>query len=127
MRDGIHRFVGQCPPAPFRRTTTYDVEGAAAPLIAFDADVTQFAGVMTSFALDAVIERAEPVFPHSAYILGFRKEWIFEAPFDTRPISVEIEEVAESAGANEEEQKTVLAVLGAIAKQQTDANANSAG
>ncbi len=59
----------------------------APPLIADDADVSLIAAHMTRFALDA-LTRAESIFPHSAYALGFKPKWIFDAPFDTYPIEL---------------------------------------
>lgn len=57
------------------------------PLIADDADVSVIAAHMTRMALDA-LTRQDTAFPHPAYAVGLKAEWIFEAPFDTWPISL---------------------------------------
>lgn len=57
------------------------------PLIADDADVSVIAAHMTRMALDA-LTRKDTAFPHPAYAVGLKTEWIFEAPFDTWPISL---------------------------------------
>ncbi len=58
-----------------------------APFIADDADVSVVAAHTTRFALD-ILQGAETSFPHSAYAIGLKKAWIFEAPFDTWPIDL---------------------------------------
>jgi hypothetical protein len=90
MRAGVYAFLAAQQPAPFAHATTrYDVEGEdTPPLIAFDAEVAQFASIVTRFVLDALLERNPSEFPYSAYLIGFKREWIFTAPFDTHPISV---------------------------------------
>lgn len=90
VRAGIHNFLASKEPAPFfHAPTRYDVEREAAPpLIAIDAEVSQLASVMTRFTLDALLDREPSEFPHSAYLIGLKKAWIFSAPFDTHPISV---------------------------------------
>ena len=90
MRAGIQAYLETLEPAPFRiATTPYDVEGGnAPPLIASDAEVSQFASILTRFALDAALERDPSDFPDSAYLIGFKRAWIFTAPFHTQPISV---------------------------------------
>ena len=96
MRAGIHDFLASKEPAPFVHARTgYDVEREAAPpLIAIDAEVSQLASVMTRFTLDALLDREQSEFPHSAYLIGLKQAWIFSAPFDTHPIYVEGELVA---------------------------------
>lgn len=57
------------------------------PLVADDTDVGVIAAHMTRLALDA-LTRTESLFPQPAYAIGLKAEWIFEAPFDTWPISL---------------------------------------
>lgn len=72
-----------------------------APMIADDADVSVISSHLTHFAADALRGLAESDYPHSVYVIGLRKEWLFEQPFDTRPIDVS--GVASSNVANEDE------------------------
>lgn len=58
------------------------------PMIADDADVSAISAHLTQFAADALRSVDESDFPQSVYVIGFRKEWIFEQPFDTRPVDV---------------------------------------
>ncbi len=60
----------------------------APPLVADDAEVTIIAAHITRLAIDILV-REETIFPHSAYAVGLRREWIFNAPFETFPINLE--------------------------------------
>jgi hypothetical protein len=57
------------------------------PLIADDAEVSLIAGHMSRLAIDALV-RDPSIFPHAAYAIGLKVEWIFQAPFDTWPIDL---------------------------------------
>lgn len=71
-------------PKPAGRYEANPEEGP--PFIADDADVTVIAAHATRFAID-VLEAGE-AFPFSAYAIGLKKAWIFDAPFDTWPIDL---------------------------------------
>jgi hypothetical protein len=45
--------------------------------MADDADVSQIASALTRMVLDTLLERQPSAFPHPAYLIGLRKEWIF--------------------------------------------------
>lgn len=62
----------------------------APPLIADDAEVTIIAAHITRLAVDILV-REKTIFPHSAYAVGLRREWIFNEPFETFPINLEAE------------------------------------
>lgn len=67
----------------------YDlIRDDAPPLIADDAEVTIIAAHITRLVVDILV-RDETVFPQSAYAIGLRREWIFNAPFETFPIELE--------------------------------------
>ena len=60
-----------------------------APAIADDADVTVIAGNAARMAIDLLIPRDPSMFPHSVYLIGLAEGWIFDQPFETRPIDVD--------------------------------------
>ena len=67
----------------------YDGRGTdGRPMIASDAEVSIIASHATRFATDVLTRPHASSFPVSAYLLGFFSEWIFEQPFDTRPIDL---------------------------------------
>jgi molybdopterin/thiamine biosynthesis adenylyltransferase len=87
VRSAILSYCGTLSPAPALEADGYDGSDQR-PEIAHDADVAQIASALTRFALDTVLQRESSDFPYAAYLIGMRKEWIFEEPFDTRPIKV---------------------------------------
>jgi len=86
VRSAIHTHLATLPPAPFKQAVEYDVEQER-PLIAYDSDVGLIAASLTRFAIDAVLQRNPSQFPYPVYLIGLRREWIFEQPFDTQPIN----------------------------------------
>lgn len=67
----------------------YDGQGDdGAPLIADDAEVTIIASHATRLATDILARPDTGIFPMSAYVIGLSSEWLFEQPFDTRPIDL---------------------------------------
>lgn len=72
-----------------KESEAYDLSrDDAPPLVADDAEVTIIAAHITRLAIDILV-REETIFPHSAYAVGLRREWIFNAPFETFPIHLE--------------------------------------
>jgi molybdopterin/thiamine biosynthesis adenylyltransferase len=70
----------------------YGAHGAESqPLVADDGDVSVIAAHATRMAVDALVHPDASQFPHSAYAIGMAREWIFEGPFDTRPIDFAVE------------------------------------
>lgn len=56
-------------------------------MIASDADVSVIASHLVMLAADTISGTSTSIFPYSMYLIGLSNSWIFEAPFDTRPIS----------------------------------------
>lgn len=61
------------------------------PLIADDADVGVIASHTARMALDVLVCGNASAFPHPAYAIGLTKAWIFNEPFDIRPIDFSAE------------------------------------
>ena len=60
--------------------------GEDRPLVADDADVAVIAAHATRMAVDTLVRPDASAFPNPAYVIGLSAEWLFAAPFDTRPI-----------------------------------------
>ena len=58
------------------------------PLIADDADVSVVAAHASRYAIDILARPKASIFPMSAYLIGLSSEWLFDQPFDTRPIDL---------------------------------------
>lgn len=127
MRDGVFRYFDSLPKAPFPIASGYDVTDSSLPLVAYDAEVSHLASVMTELAIDTVLDRTPSTFPYSAYLMAFKREWIFEAPFDTRPILVqgdagERRHISEKQATEGQE---AAAVLVDLINQQVNADASA--
>lgn len=88
VRDAYHAYLATLPDAPFKNAAGYDGTEEQ-PLVAYDSDVGIVATALTRLVIDTALPQDSCEFPYSLYMLGMRREWIFEAPFDTRPVAVE--------------------------------------
>lgn len=86
VRNYIHASLADLPPAPDKRATSYDDAANGAVVVAGDADVSALAASMTQFALDALLPAAQSQYPFAAYLMGYKKYWVFDQPFVTLPI-----------------------------------------
>lgn len=57
-------------------------------MIADDADVSVISAYLARMALDTLRPCEESDYPYSAYLISLRKEWLFDNPFDTRPLNL---------------------------------------
>ncbi len=73
---------------PWQRADAgYGSRGAGMPpAVADDGDVAVIAAHASRMAIDALLRPGTSLFPNPAYVIGLRRGWIFDAPFDTRPI-----------------------------------------
>jgi hypothetical protein len=112
VRDAYHAHLATLPDAPLRNAAGYD-GNEEQPLVAYDSDVGLVATALTRLAIDTALSRDSSIFPYSVYLLGMRREWIFEAPFDTRPVDVQGQGWArdENAGSGEDRLAVVEALL----------------
>lgn len=74
------------PPQPEKDYAAQTQDGS--PMVADDADVSAIAAHLTRLVIDTAIGGDGSEFECSAYMIGLRKEWIFERPFDTWPIDL---------------------------------------
>ena len=87
IRAHIAGVLGTLPDVPKVATSRrYEGELDGEILVASDADVSALAAAMSQLTLDTLSQANPSDYPHAAYLLGFRKFWVFEQPFDTRPI-----------------------------------------
>lgn len=63
--------------------------GEAAPMQATDTDVSVFAAHIAAFALDALTDIEPSNYDAHAYLVGLKQGWLFNGPFDARPIVVD--------------------------------------
>lgn len=83
------KYLEEKEPAPGASTEPYAASASdGEPLIATDAEVGIIAHHASRFAFDILEEREPSAFPHSLYLIGLERGWLFEAPFHT--ISLDI-------------------------------------
>lgn len=81
-------------------------------IVATDADVSIISGYATNMSLDILSENEPSLFPHSMYLTGLRKEWIFSEPFFTIPIDpIDIQPKHKSVSLDIKERKENLEFL----------------
>lgn len=102
VRHEIHLWLTQpdFPKPPKDSDIDYGAEpDDQAPMIADDADVSVISAHLARLALDALRPVEESDYPCSAYVIGLRKEWIFNGPFDTFPVTLQPPEPSASDAA----------------------------
>lgn len=125
VRNGILNYLETQSSAPHRVAGGYDIEGQA-PVIATDSDVTLVAGSLSRFVLDTLLQTKQSEYPYSAYLLGFRNEWIFSQPFDTQPMTVSGPGWDEGPSASDEERLNAVKLLLKLAAERQDDHSDSA-
>lgn len=75
-------------PFPGESSARYELDRSGEPLIADDADVSVIAAHLARFSLDTLLGKTPSEFPVSAYVIGLKKEWIFDQPFDVWPVDL---------------------------------------
>ena len=83
--NAYYERAEEAPPIPTGRGYDGSV-GEEAPLLATDADVERIAGHVSDLVLDALLEVEPSVYDAHAYLIGFRRAWLFDGPFDTHPV-----------------------------------------
>jgi hypothetical protein len=78
----------ELPKPPDDSDIDYGSEHDEQAMIADDADVSVISANLSRMALDTLRPSDQSDYPESAYLIGLRQEWIFEAPFETRAVTL---------------------------------------
>ncbi len=89
VRAHILGVMGTMAPVRDGKVKDYSLDAEGQVYVASDADVSALAASMSRFALDILCSGDESAYPVAAYLMGFRKYWVFKGPFDTIPIDCE--------------------------------------
>jgi molybdopterin/thiamine biosynthesis adenylyltransferase len=87
LRQSIQQYMDAQEPPPPTATRNYEAVEGNIVLVASDADVTQLASALAQMVLD-LLKAGDTQFPYSGYLLGFRPGWIFQQPFQVRPLTL---------------------------------------
>ena len=75
------------PKPPHDSDIDYGAEPDDQPaMVADDADVSAISAHLALMALDALRSPEQSDYPYSAYVIGLRKVWIFQQPFEVHPL-----------------------------------------
>jgi molybdopterin/thiamine biosynthesis adenylyltransferase len=91
MRGAYYQYLtSEAPPFEGSANEQYALENSDGTILAAsDAEVSIFGGHITRLAIDTLLQRDPSLFPYSMYLIGLEQAWLFEAPFDTRPIATD--------------------------------------
>jgi len=90
MRSAYLSYVSENPDPELQVNGPYSAEDTEGNVfLAADAEVGVITYFATRFAVDTVLEREPSLFPHSLYLIGLNRSWIFKAPFHTIPIATD--------------------------------------
>src|SRR5262249_4914620 len=90
VRAAYHTFVEQHPYEGLRPVAEYaGLDDQGHVWVASDAAVGVIASHAANLAADVLLDREPSVYPHSLYLAGLMRAWVFEAPFQTIPIATD--------------------------------------
>ena len=90
LRAAYAQFTSFNPFPEDDRSQNYELTDREGDILsAIDAEVEIIAGHATRLAIDTIAESSTSIYPHSMYLIGFKQAWVFHAPFDTIPITIE--------------------------------------
>jgi hypothetical protein len=107
---------------PLEPAIDYETRDKLGSWIADDADVSVIAAHAARMAIDVLVGREPSAFPHSVYMIGLAKWWIFEEPFDTLPVPVGTPASVPDEPVDEGVQQEESAFVGTMIKRFVDAN-----
>jgi hypothetical protein len=90
MRQGYLHFCEQHPAHPeLAASSEYQMETRDQdPVSASDADVGVIAAHAARIAVDCLLPNSDQGFPHSFYLIGLAKAWVFSEPFVAIPLEM---------------------------------------
>lgn len=124
VRDSFYEYLSQQEPAPFQQERGYDIE-AETPSIAYDSNVGMIATSLTNLIIDTALRKNPSEYPVPVYLIGMKKEWIFDQPFDTKPIAVSGEGWKDEIPAKSEASVAAVKLLLEKLSEKSSAEANS--
>lgn len=125
IRTHIYGVMSSMADAPRIQSKRYGLETGEGSLVAGDAEVSSLSASMTAFAVDALC-REESEYPAGAYLIGFKKFWEFQAPFDTIPIACPPPAAAAAPAELTTDEAAALDELAEAVLETVDASSNAA-
>ncbi len=113
MRGYLLEYLSKFDSPKFKNIENYSATTEEGEIIvATDADVSIISGYVTNMALDILAGNNPSKFPHSMYLIGLHKGWIFEEPFFTIPLDAsEVQSDTDSKDLSQEEKEETVRFL----------------
>lgn len=122
MRASLLRFCSENPaPAELISAVDYATETAGGQVLcASDAEVSIIAHHAARLAVDCLTAGESSSYPHSMYLVGLSKCWVFRAPFDTIAVEVNPPVTAERKAEEKLDPETVGFILQLLGKDRNE-------
>jgi len=112
-RDVRNAYLDYCEeqdiPENLLKTNDYSTSGDH-PMVASDADVSVIAHHVVQFVLDSLLNGQKSIFPEDLYLIGLKKGWVFDSPFQNHAIHIEAQKspniMIEGEGTSPEDKTT---------------------
>ncbi len=125
MRTAFHKYTAEHPYEGLVSETDYStIDDSGAVVTASDADVSVIAAHAAQLAVDSLLHREPSAFPHSLYLVGLKRDWVFKAPFHTIALPtnhLRTSELEGTSGSGELTEETIAFLAGLL----EDGNASS--
>lgn len=94
-RDVRNAYLDYCErheiPEYLLKNNDYSTSGSH-PMVASDADVSVIAHHIVQFVLDSLLNGQESAFPEDLYLIGLKKGWVFDSPFQNHAIQIDAQQ-----------------------------------
>ncbi len=90
LRQALNQYYEEIDiPPPLPSGSGYDGHDYDEVYIATDSEVSKIAGHICSLTLDTMLNMDPSEYDYPIYLIGFKREWIFESAFHVKPIEVD--------------------------------------
>lgn len=106
-------------PASIRTANRYeaDPEGGS-PITSSDADVSILASHAANLLVDSFLPASDSKYPHSIYLVGLTRGWVFREPFDTIPLATPAFCATAASGPSTNESENLAFLRGLLQKSE---------
>ena len=127
MRGIVNHWCTECGVPWIGQDHGYETEDeGGVVLVADDADVSVIAAHTARYGLDYLVGHEGRVYNHPVYLIGLKRGWLFNEPFDTYPIEVgPPEQVEPVAVLSAERLADTTSFVGGLIDEMTRATSNS--
>lgn len=90
LRQALNQYYEQIDtPPPLPSGSGYDGNVQNEVFVATDSEVSMMAGHICRLTLDTLLNMDSSEYVYPIYLIGFKREWVFESAFHVKPIEVD--------------------------------------